>query len=416
LTTLEVKKDAIDNLRETYLKFDLSGVGAVTGAKLRLYGKLSDVVAAGINVGIYDAADSTWNETALTYATKPSATTSVSTFNVLGTALKWYEIDLTSYLQAKKSAGATQATLVLKSLATGALVTFNSRNATSNQPQLVVTSGSVITPQAIVLSSSTLTVPEGSSKSFGVKLAAAPSSDVVVNIVRSSGDADLSASVATLTFTSSNWNVEQQVNISAAEDADTTNGSAVFTLSSSGLPSQTLTATEADNDVPVTNVTLSPIDDAFVRGGVNSSKNYNTGVLEVKKDGTDNTRETYLKFDLSSLGTITSAKLRLNGKLSNTVTGGMNLAVYDSTSTSWAEGTLTYATKPSTTTTAITSFNMTNTTSSWIELDLTSYLQAQKLAGKTQVTLAIKAITQAGALVTFNSAEATSNGPQLVVS
>src|SRR5690606_37927549 len=60
-------------------------------------------------------------------------------------------------------------------------------------------------------------------------------------------------------------------------------------------------------------VTLNPSADASVRDGVNGNKTYGTlGTLEVKKDGRDNYRETYLTFDLTSLtGDIANATLRL---------------------------------------------------------------------------------------------------------
>ncbi len=54
---------------------------------------------------------------------------------------------------------------------------------------------------------------------------------------------------ANLMFTTANWNTPQTVTLSAVEDADVVNGQAIFTVASAGLVSQTVTATEADNDV-----------------------------------------------------------------------------------------------------------------------------------------------------------------------
>jgi hypothetical protein len=54
-----------------------------------------------------------------------------------------------------------------------------------------------------------------------------------------------------LSFTTTNWATPQTVTLAAAEDADSANGSAVFTVSSSGLSSVNVTATEADNDSPL---------------------------------------------------------------------------------------------------------------------------------------------------------------------
>ncbi|MBO0857165.1 MAG: DUF1800 family protein [Chloracidobacterium sp.] len=94
-----------------------------------------------------------------------------------------------------------------------------------------------------------LNVNEGGSAQFGVRLTAAPASEVTVNVAQLSGDTDLKVTGgATLTFTQSNFNTFQNVTISAAEDADTTNGSAVFRASATGLPNADVTATEVDND------------------------------------------------------------------------------------------------------------------------------------------------------------------------
>jgi hypothetical protein len=412
--TLDVKKDATSNYRESHLSFDLSSIDWITNARLRLWGKLSDAVSGGINVAAYDVTDPAWVETSISYTTRPLATGSaIATANVPDKTARWIEWDLTSYLIARKSAGATRVAIVLKSLASGALVSFSSRNVSSYQPQLQLVTTAA--PQGIKLSTTNVNVPEGASQSIGIRLAAAPTSDVVVNIARASGDADLSAGSAQITFTSSNWNVEQQVNIFAAEDADSANGSAVFVVSSAGLTDQTFTANEMDNDPAPVVVTLAPIADTFVRGGVNAAKNYGTQTtLEIKKDALDNLRETYLKFDLGALSSISNAKLRLYGKLSDAVASGITLNLYDAADTSWSETGITYATRPPSNAPVISSLNVIGTSVKWYEIDLTAWLQNQKSSGKTLVTLALKSQTT-GALVSFNSLNASTNAPQLVI-
>jgi len=103
----------------------------------------------------------------------------------------------------------------------------------------------------IVTSSSDVSVAEGGSANFTVSLSAAPTSNVTVSVTKVSGDADLFVSSgATLTFTPANWNVGQTVTLSAVEDADQTNGTASFQLTSTGLSAVSVTATELDNDIP----------------------------------------------------------------------------------------------------------------------------------------------------------------------
>ncbi|WP_344888785.1 glycoside hydrolase family 48 protein [Nonomuraea antimicrobica] len=129
-----------------------------------------------------------------------------------------------------------------------ARATDNAGLATTSSPVGITVSPS--TGPALVVSPTTLSVPEAGTASFGVRLSQAPSSNVTVSVARASGDADLTVSGgATRTFTSSNWNTAQNVTLAAAEDADTTSGSAVFRVSATGYTPVDVTASEADNDV-----------------------------------------------------------------------------------------------------------------------------------------------------------------------
>jgi hypothetical protein len=103
--------------------------------------------------------------------------------------------------------------------------------------------------QALVVTPTALTVPEGGMNTYSVRLQAQPSSNVTVTSTAGTGDTNLTITGGgTLTFTSTNWNVAQNVTVSASEDADITNGSRPITVASAGLTSVTVTATEADND------------------------------------------------------------------------------------------------------------------------------------------------------------------------
>lgn len=108
----------------------------------------------------------------------------------------------------------------------------------------------VVVPVTLVVSGAPLTVPEGASRTFQVRLGAAPAASVNVAVARASGDTDLSvAGGAALTFTAANWNVNQNVTIAAANDADSLNGTAGFTVSAANAASVNVAATEADKDV-----------------------------------------------------------------------------------------------------------------------------------------------------------------------
>ena len=99
----------------------------------------------------------------------------------------------------------------------------------------------------IVLSKTSITMNEGTSNIFTVKLDKAPTKSQTVNI--SSNNSDVTLSPKTLTFNSSNYSTEQTVTINVTEDSDKTNDNCTITLSSSGVANKTVTLTI--NDVTV---------------------------------------------------------------------------------------------------------------------------------------------------------------------
>ncbi len=107
------------------------------------------------------------------------------------------------------------------------------------------------------LSPTTIDVDEGGSDSYyGMGLTAPPMAAVTVTVTKAAGgDADLTASPTTLTFSTTNWGIRQAVRVRAAEDADGLDGTATFThtaastdLNYDGLSIASVTATEIDND------------------------------------------------------------------------------------------------------------------------------------------------------------------------
>ncbi len=105
------------------------------------------------------------------------------------------------------------------------------------------------TSPALVVTPAALSVPEGGSSTFNVKLNRAPTGNVTVTLART-GDTDITVSPTSVTLTPSNWNTGVDVTVRAAEDADTVGGTATITASATGYTSATVTVTEIDNDVP----------------------------------------------------------------------------------------------------------------------------------------------------------------------
>ncbi|MFU8893939.1 MAG: InlB B-repeat-containing protein [Luteolibacter sp.] len=108
---------------------------------------------------------------------------------------------------------------------------------------------------AVVTDKATVTVPEGATASFQVRLSNPPENTVTVTVTRSSGDADITVqSGGLLTFTTGNWSSYQTVTLAAAVDDDTEDGTATITCASSDpafLGTQVI-AVEADKHTTLT--------------------------------------------------------------------------------------------------------------------------------------------------------------------
>ena len=109
----------------------------------------------------------------------------------------------------------------------------------------------------VVPSRTTLTVGEGGSGSYTVKLSEEPTAGVTVNITGHSGT-DVSVSPSNISFTTANWNTARTVQVSAADDHDSTNDSVTLahTVAAgsaqefTGAPAVNVAVTVTDNDTP----------------------------------------------------------------------------------------------------------------------------------------------------------------------
>ncbi|MBF2755390.1 MAG: hypothetical protein ISN29_09070, partial [Gammaproteobacteria bacterium AqS3] len=98
----------------------------------------------------------------------------------------------------------------------------------------------------LALSTDTLPVEEGREATFTVRLHAQPSSDAAIALA-ADGDA-VTLSPTSLTFTSANYSTAQTVTVTAAEDSDFINDSALISLTGAGITRGALPVTIIDND------------------------------------------------------------------------------------------------------------------------------------------------------------------------
>jgi chitodextrinase len=303
---------------ETNLRFDVGALpAAVQSAKLRLY------VTGGTVDGpaVYGTGEAGWAETSLTWANRPGRTSpALDDHGAVGTG--YAEWDVTSLVPPSG-----EVALVLAQTSTDG-TNFNSREATTDRPQLVVTlSGTEPPPDTTAPSKPTgLTANAVAGR---VDLAWQPATDEVAvtgyDIFRNGAPLASVGSVTTYADTSVAPTTSYTYTVRARDAAGNMSPlSDPATVTTPGAP-QTLT--------------FSPVADARVEAATPDT-NFGTATLI----GTDFSPDVdaYLTFDVSGLsGTVKSARLRLyapNGSVDGP-------AVYQ-TATGWGEMTLTWTNRP----------------------------------------------------------------------
>ncbi|MBO9632546.1 MAG: DNRLRE domain-containing protein [Chitinophagaceae bacterium] len=168
--------------------------------------------------------------------------------------------------------------------------------------------------------------------------------------------------------------------------------------------------------------TLTPVADAYVRDGTNAAITHGTAdstllITKVSPAGQlNNAREAYLRFNLSQVsGTVSSATLRVYGKIDGTSVASVPVAVFPCSNTSWTENALTWNNKPASGNTGLDTTTVTNTAYAYFTWDVTAYVASELAAAHNDISLVMKSLTAHDPRIFFNSSEATANPPQLVV-
>ncbi|MHC4577758.1 MAG: exo-rhamnogalacturonan lyase family protein [Planctomycetota bacterium] len=126
-------------------------------------------------------------------------------------------------------------------------------------------------PLSLVADVSTLVVSEGASASFSVRLSSAPDSDVTVETSVEVGDTIFSVPTgSSLVFTPDNWNVPQDVTVTATTDSDDLNDfGRIQLMLDGGLDVEFINLTQRDTDgAPITDGVPLKIKDASGIGAV----------------------------------------------------------------------------------------------------------------------------------------------------
>jgi len=176
--------------------------------------------------------------------------------------------------------------------------------------------------------------------------------------------------------------------------------------------STTASAEQVDN-LPA-HLNRSTVADTFVRDGDSANTNFGTATtLDVKTSSTGFNRDAYFRYDISAASTISKAKLRIFARSSTST--NLNVGIFSVASTTWSETGITWNTRPTRGTTALSTTTVGGTSIGAYDLDVTSYVKGQKTAGKTAVSFALHCPTTVTPIARFNSRESSNSRPQLVI-
>jgi regulation of enolase protein 1 (concanavalin A-like superfamily) len=169
-----------------------------------------------------------------------------------------------------------------------------------------------------------------------------------------------------------------------------------------------------DNVSIVGTQTLNPVADSYVHDGSTTNTNFGTATnLDIKLSSASFNRIAFLKFSLTNLSSVSSAKLRLYGVFVNT-SGTSPVTAHQQSNTSWSETGITWNNMPTPAGAAIVTVNVSTNAQYW-EWDVTPYVQSQKNGGATLISFEMQNDTSTPQIATFNSREAAANLPQLIV-
>jgi uncharacterized repeat protein (TIGR02543 family) len=188
-----------------------------------------------------------------------------------------------------------------------------------------------------------------------------------------------------------------------------------------------LTAVATDNSGATTTVpftvavgaSVGATADTFVRDGTYASTNYGgASTLDVRKVTTvGHNRRAFFRFAVDSVPTVTSARLRLFGRLTGTQSFPVQALVFAVADTSWGESTMTWNNQPPTAPTPLGGVVLHPNPSNeqWYEWDVTAHVQAAKAAGQTAVTLAVEEDVYAQGAAFRARTAAVGMRPQLIL-
>ena len=404
----EAKIGSTGNNRETYIRFDLAGLtSTVNSATLRLFARLTDTASPSVPIAIFSA-DGAWSESAVTWNNRPATSGSaIVTGSINGNVAAWYDFNITSFIEAARLAGKSSVTLVIRATAATSPRAAFSSIETDDKPLLVINTSSSSTPTPTAPAAPTNLQAQLAAGQVNLTWADDSSNETGFEIQRKTGADGTWGTLTTLV-----------ANQTSYSDAAVASGTQYFyrvrAINDAGN-SDWSNETDITTPAPSSSVTINASADAYVRDGSSADTNFGSSSWnEAKIASTGNNRETYISFNLTSLsGLVSNATLRLFARLTDTSAASVPVAIF-STDGAWSQNALTWNNRPATSGSAVVTGSINGNVAAWYDFNITSFIEAARLAGKTSVTLVIRATASTSPRAAFSSIE-TPEKPHLVI-
>lgn len=192
---LEVKNGSTTSIiRESYLKFSVSGITEIASAKLRIFGQNVETTNS-VNLSAYGVANDTWTETGITWLNAPGAATALLASTAVS-RIQYYDLDVTGYVKAQLAGDKITSFVLKNATAKNLKLAFNSKEATTNPPQLVITTAAALnarvsqetdyTEEKVEVVKSRI-YPNPVQKQFTVEIGNQHESDITLDLISTSG-------------------------------------------------------------------------------------------------------------------------------------------------------------------------------------------------------------------------------------
>ncbi|ANE45099.1 hypothetical protein SY83_00560 [Paenibacillus swuensis] len=382
---------------QALMRFDLTNVPStkVSSARVKVHA-FPETNSQPVTVSVYAVSDDTWNETTVTWNTKPlSDAVPLGSFIVqAGAAKAYYEIPITSYIVNEKVKDGKASILFVNSTGNSQSVKMYTKEAYVGAQPFLVVDQDIEAPQ--IQSSSVSADFKSITLNFDENLTDNTSDNLKSKVNLATNGVSFQALAAgdtvaingkqmTVTLASALSGATNKIKVlaGALKDAyENTNTADLISTPLAGVPvvlnKEVLANTLPEADAYVSSV-LAERDVTY-----NGATSPNQIILRETDAALTNSKRGYLRAGLSSIPADTNGITVTLKVYSESSSVTSNIYVYAVNTDTWDEATLTWNTRPDGGAYGekVGEFVMTPTTGGYFEADITAYALAQKALGK----------------------------------